>query len=104
MATIGRGAAITQLPSGFKLRGWLGWFVWAVVHLTQIVGLRNKVYVYLNWVYNYFTYDRSARLLLDPEGETKRSDRDSIHDRIVTPDRDHTGQNRRHEVRQEHQN
>lgn len=74
MATIGRGAAIAQLPGGIKLRSWIGWFAWALVHLTQIVGLRNKFYVYLNWVYNYFTYDRSARLLLEPGEEEAESE------------------------------
>ena len=64
MATIGRGAAVAQLGSGLRLRGWLAWVAWALVHLTQIVGLRNKVYVYANWVYNYVTYDRSARLII----------------------------------------
>lgn len=67
MATIGRGAAVAELGSGLRLRGWLAWAAWALVHLTQIVGLRNKMYVYANWVYNYLTYDRSARLIIAVE-------------------------------------
>ncbi len=78
MATIGRGAAVAELGSGLKLRGWPAWAAWALVHLTQIVGLRNKVYVYANWVYNYLTYDRSARLLIPVDRDRDRGNADGI--------------------------
>ena len=65
MATIGRGAAVAELPGGVELTGWLAWQAWAWLHLALLVGFRNRANVYVNWVYNYFTYDRSARLILD---------------------------------------
>lgn len=65
MATIGRGAAVAEVPGGIKLTGFVAWQAWAWVHLALLVGFRNRANVYVNWVYNYFTYDRSARLVLD---------------------------------------
>jgi len=42
----------------------LAWLAWVFVHLMQLVGFRNRVNVFVNWVANYFTYDRAARLIL----------------------------------------
>ena len=69
MATIGRNAAILQLPSGFTLKGWLAWLGWLFVHVLALVGFRNRVSVLLSWVYNYLTYDRGPRLILTPPVE-----------------------------------
>ncbi|MBC13700.1 MAG: FAD-dependent oxidoreductase [Rhodothermaceae bacterium] len=64
MATIGRNAAILQLPSGFTLIGFLAWVGWLLVHLVSLVGFRNRAAVFGNWFYNYLTYDRGPRLIL----------------------------------------
>lgn len=64
MATIGRNAAVAMLFSKVPLRGLLAWLAWVFVHLMQLVGFRNRLNVFVNWVYNYFTYDRAARLIL----------------------------------------
>jgi NADH dehydrogenase len=64
MATIGRGAAVAELPGGVRLTGFAAWQAWAWLHLLLLVGFRNRANVWVNWVYNYFTYDRSARLIL----------------------------------------
>ncbi len=66
MATIGRNAAILQLPSGFTLRGLLAWVGWLVVHVLALAGFRNRVAVLFSWVYNYFTYDRGPRIIFAP--------------------------------------
>ncbi len=65
MATIGRGAAVAEVPGGIKLTGHLAWQAWAWLHLFLLVGFRNRANVYVNWVYNYLTYDRSARLIVN---------------------------------------
>ena len=72
MATIGRNAAILQLPSGFTLTGFLAWVGWLLVHLVSLVGFRNRAAVFGNWFYNYLTYDRGPRLIL---GAPRRSAR-----------------------------
>ena len=65
MATIGRSDAVAELPFGIRLRGFVGWLAWLVLHLVYLVGFRNRATVLLNWTYNYLTYDRAARLILE---------------------------------------
>lgn len=71
MATIGRNDAVAQLAGGLRLKGRTAWMMWALVHIYKLVGFRNRFDVLLNWVYNYATYNFSARLILDtsPDGE-----------------------------------
>lgn len=62
MATIGRSRAVAQ-KGRMRLAGLLAWLAWIVVHLWFLVGFRNRFLVFYNWVYNYFTYKRGARLI-----------------------------------------
>ena len=66
MATIGRHLAVVDLPK-FKFQGAFAWFVWLFVHLFQILGVKNRLFVLLNWFWNYFTYDQSLRLIIKPK-------------------------------------
>lgn len=65
MATIGRNKAVVDLKN-FKFSGFFAWFVWMFVHLMALVGFRNRVIVFFNWVYNYINYDKAARLIVRP--------------------------------------
>ena len=65
MATIGRNAAVAELASGKRMTGFVAWFLWVTVHIMQLIGFRNRANVLVNWMYNYLTYDRAARLILD---------------------------------------
>jgi NADH:ubiquinone reductase (H+-translocating) len=65
MATVGRNKAVVELPN-YKFQGFFAWFVWMVVHLKSILGIKNKFMVFLNWVWNYFTYNLSLRLIIIP--------------------------------------
>ena len=66
LATVGRNRAVADLP-GFKLRGFVAWVLWSFVHLFTIMGVKNRLFIFLNWSWNYFTYDQSLRLLLKPK-------------------------------------
>lgn len=66
MATIGRNRAVVDLPAKISFGGLLAWFAWMFVHLIAIIGFRNKLVVFSNWVWNYFTYDRGTRLIIRP--------------------------------------
>jgi len=66
MATIGRNKAVVDLPK-FKFQGFFAWLVWLFVHLFQILGVKNKLFIFLNWVWNYLTYDQSLRLIIRPK-------------------------------------
>lgn len=65
MATIGRNKAVADLPN-FKFQGVFAWFVWMFVHLYFLIGFRNRLVVFINWVYNYVKFDREARLIIRP--------------------------------------
>jgi NADH dehydrogenase len=62
LATIGRNAAVAHIR-GIQLTGFVAWVVWLVVHLIQLIGFRNKIVVLLSWAWDYFFYDRAARLI-----------------------------------------
>ena len=65
MATVGRNKAVVDLHK-FKFAGFFAWFVWMFVHLMALVGFRNRMVVFFNWVYNYINYDKAARLIVRP--------------------------------------
>jgi NADH dehydrogenase len=63
MATIGRSKAIAQIGR-LHLSGFPAWAMWLGIHLVFLVGLRNQIAVFLQWVYAYFTYRRGARIIM----------------------------------------
>ncbi|UKM64256.1 NAD(P)/FAD-dependent oxidoreductase [Flavobacteriaceae bacterium GSB9] len=65
MATIGRNKAVVDLKR-FKFQGVFAWYVWMFVHLFFLIGFRNRMVVFVNWVYNYVRFDREARLIIRP--------------------------------------
>jgi NADH dehydrogenase len=66
MATIGRGSAVADLPLRVRLTGFLGWLAWLGLHLVRLVGVRNRLSVFVNWAWSYVTFDRGPRLILEP--------------------------------------
>jgi NADH dehydrogenase, FAD-containing subunit len=63
MATVGRNLAVVDLPF-VKFYGWFAWLVWMFIHLKSILGVRNKMVTFVNWFWNYITYDQSLRLII----------------------------------------
>jgi NADH:ubiquinone reductase (H+-translocating) len=63
MATIGRNKAVVDLPF-FKFQGYFAWLIWMFLHLMLIVSVRNKLIIFINWAWAYFTKDTSLRLIL----------------------------------------
>lgn len=79
MATVGRNKAVAEF-NVIKTQGWIAWILWLVVHLRSILGVHNKINVFLNWVWNYFTYDLSFRLIFEvykAKEVIKREERES---------------------------
>lgn len=70
MATIGRNAAVAELGFGLRSAGFPAWVMWLFLHLLMLVGFRNRLNVLVNWAWNYFTYDRSARLIMRVDSMT----------------------------------
>lgn len=63
MATVGRNRAVAEFKK-IKMGGTLAWFMWLVVHLRSILGVRNKIMVFINWVWNYCSYGQSLRMIV----------------------------------------
>jgi NADH dehydrogenase len=64
MATVGRNLAVVDIPKPkLHLGGFFAWLIWMSLHLFLILGVKNRVFVFLNWIYNYFTYDQNLRLI-----------------------------------------
>lgn len=66
MATVGRNRAVVDLKN-FKFQGFFAWVVWMFVHLISIIGMKNRVLIFINWAWNYVTFDQSLRLMIRPK-------------------------------------
>lgn len=65
MATVGRHLAVVDLPF-IQFQGFFAWLFWMFLHLMLILGVKNKLFVFINWMFKYFTFDQSLRLILKP--------------------------------------
>ncbi len=71
MATIGRRAAIAELPGRIRLHGTLAWLAWLGLHILYLAGVRNRASVLLNWAWGYLTWDRGPRIILRRDSSTR---------------------------------
>jgi NADH dehydrogenase len=73
MATVGRNLAVVDIPHPkLHFKGFLAWMIWMSLHLMLILGVKNRLFVFLNWLYNYITYDQSLRLLFKEFNHQKK--------------------------------
>ncbi len=64
MATVGRNLAVVDVPNPkLHFGGFFAWMIWMGLHLMLILGVKNRFFVFSNWLYNYFTYDQNLRLI-----------------------------------------
>ncbi|HSM60592.1 MAG TPA: FAD-dependent oxidoreductase, partial [Longimicrobiales bacterium] len=63
LAVIGRNAAVADVHGG-AFRGFLAWLLWLVIHITWLIGFRNRALVLVNWAWNYLFFGRAVRLIL----------------------------------------
>ena len=62
LATIGRAAAVAQFGR-LHISGFIAWLSWLFVHILFLIGFRNRLIVFIQWAWSYFTYERGARLI-----------------------------------------
>lgn len=67
MATVGRNKAVVDAPFGIRIGGFLGWFTWMFIHLFSIIGFRRKLLVFSNWIWNYLSYSKGNRLIIQKD-------------------------------------
>ena len=65
MATIGRNHAVVELKN-LRFGGFPAWAVWLFIHLMSIVGVKNRLFIFVDWMWSYFTYDPSLRVIIKP--------------------------------------
>lgn len=70
MATIGRNKAVVDFGN-LRVKGIFAWFIWMFVHILFLIGFRNKLVVFVNWMWSYFTYDKGSRLIIRPFSRIK---------------------------------
>lgn len=70
MATIGRNRAVAEIK-GLKFTGYPAFVIWALVHILQLISFRNRLMVAMQWIFDYITYNRNARVLVDHTGDDK---------------------------------
>jgi NADH:ubiquinone reductase (H+-translocating) len=70
MATVGRHKAVVEI-FGFKTQGYFAWLIWMFLHLMLLVGFRNRLVVFVNWMWNYLSYDRAIRIITRPFEQKK---------------------------------
>jgi NADH dehydrogenase len=63
MATVGKSRAVVELGQ-LRFGGWLAWLAWMVLHVTVLIGFRNRLFVMLSWIYNYMFFRRGSRLII----------------------------------------
>jgi len=76
LATVGRNKAVADLGK-LKFQGFFAWLIWMFVHLISLLGFRNKIVVFINWVGSYITNNGGARLIIRPftnEPASKKED------------------------------
>jgi NADH dehydrogenase len=74
MATIGRHAAVADL-FGFRFAGYMAWLVWLCIHLFQLVQFENRLLVFAQWAWSYFTFNRAARLITNLPSADRQDDK-----------------------------
>ncbi len=82
MATVGRSRAVAYIFNRVQLSGYIAWLAWLGLHLVTLMGFRNRLNVFVNWLWNYLTYDRSARIILEPERQ-KEVDEEPTPESVV---------------------
>jgi len=65
LATIGRNAGVAHIW-GWAFTGFPAWVLWLAIHIAKLIGFRNRIFVLLNWTWDYFRFERAVRLILGP--------------------------------------
>jgi NADH:ubiquinone reductase (H+-translocating) len=73
MATVGRNLAVVDMPKPkLHFGGFFAWMIWMGLHLMLILGVKNRFFVFSNWLYNYCTYDQNLRLIFKESEQQKK--------------------------------
>lgn len=77
MATIGRLKAVVDLPF-IKIKGYIAWLIWMFLHLMLILGIKNKLIIFINWFWAFISTDTTLHLILTPTNASKETAKNKI--------------------------
>jgi NADH dehydrogenase len=92
IATVGRSRALIDF-GWLKLTGWIGWWTWGFAHIYFLIGMKNRIFIALNWLWIYLSGYRSARLITQDEptpASASRADGSAPAGTVGTPPQDST--------------
>ncbi|MBQ4278735.1 MAG: NAD(P)/FAD-dependent oxidoreductase [Rikenellaceae bacterium] len=83
MAAIGRNKAFVQFKR-FRMGGFMAWLAWAVVHIAFVLGVQNKLSIFIGWAWNYLTYDQPNRIIVRTQASRRpRPSRDTLREALT---------------------
>lgn len=86
MAIVGRNRAVAE-AAGIKLGGFVAWLAWLIVHLRSIIGIKNRLLILINWIWQYITYDQSLRLIIkSSDRRNKKADKKTTDNEKINYD------------------
>lgn len=81
MATVGRNKAVVDIPKPkLHFKGLFAWMIWMGLHLMLILGVKNRFFVFLNWLYSYITYDQNLRLIFKEYNKKNYTDKNALQE------------------------
>uniref|UniRef100_UPI00084D40F3 NAD(P)/FAD-dependent oxidoreductase n=1 Tax=Arcticibacter eurypsychrophilus TaxID=1434752 RepID=UPI00084D40F3 len=83
MATVGRNLAVAEMGR-IKFSGFMAWITWMLVHLMSVIGVKNRLFILINWVWQYITYDQSLRLIIKPTRKQRQIEPSHIAEKLET--------------------
>ena len=75
MAVIGRNAAVVQYGK-MRFKGFSAWLMWSTLHLFKLLGVRNKLNIFINWVWQYTHFDNGVKVILTDKIEEEEQSLD----------------------------
>ena len=90
MATVGKSRAVVEIGP-FKFGGLLAWFAWMALHITVLIGFRNRISVLVSWIYGYVFFRRGSRLITRSYDKSGRPVPETLNSTAVSPNQARNG-------------
>jgi NADH dehydrogenase len=84
MATVGKSRAVVEIGP-FRFGGLLAWFAWLALHITVLIGFRNRISVLVSWIYGYVFFRRGSRLITRSFDKSGRPVQETLNSAVAGP-------------------
>jgi NADH dehydrogenase len=90
MATVGKSRAVVEIGP-FRFGGLLAWFAWLALHITVLIGFRNRISVFVSWIYGYVFFRRGSRLITRSYDKSGRPMPEALNSQAAGPSQARNG-------------